>query len=551
MGAASAALPLLAAQAPVRHASGLALRPNPQATVISGSATGPLLDVNNAGSGALNVFGVLGSVSNGPYGIGLLGYGANPSSGNIGVTGLDSGPGGYGTIGYSNYSSTSNATAGTQTTGLYGVSNYGSGVVGQTQSTKTSSGGVLAGVAGIDNTDDGGFNDGVFGKTTSGAWAVEGESSDGAYGGVLGSATSGYGVEGTASIGIGVLATAATGTALFASNNSGTNPAMSVTALGASDALDVSAGSLYGIKVSGGSSPNDALYSSSSNADGVYGFTSGTTSAGVFGQSDQANDSGCNPQCNGSSGVIGVTDSDTDGFGDYEAGVLGNAYFAVLGYPANGGFSFIGTNIFGQSEISIDSAGNIITNGYITTLGATTTTVTPTSHGYYAQSYATQAMSRILEDENSAGIVNGAGMVHIDPAFTEAVGNGTYQVFLTPKGDSNGLYVTEETPTSFVVRESHGGRSTIGFDYRIVAHPYGHAAERMAVASSMEAFEPGPLRHGHASLKGLLAHVAAERSRSAAVARRASVQAKYVKRASPSQGRFSLPALDLSALTRH
>ena len=52
-------------------------------------------------------------------------------------------------------------------------------------------------------------------------------------------------------------------------------------------------------------------------------------------------------------------------------------------------------------------------------------------------------------------------------------------LFLTPKGDNKGLYVTNQAPGSFEVHEAQGGRSTIGFDYRIVAKRKGMESLRM------------------------------------------------------------------------
>jgi hypothetical protein len=44
-------------------------------------------------------------------------------------------------------------------------------------------------------------------------------------------------------------------------------------------------------------------------------------------------------------------------------------------------------------------------------------------------------------------------------------------VFLTPQGDCNGLYVAQKSSAGFEVRELRGGRSSLTFDYRIVAKP--------------------------------------------------------------------------------
>jgi hypothetical protein len=55
-----------------------------------------------------------------------------------------------------------------------------------------------------------------------------------------------------------------------------------------------------------------------------------------------------------------------------------------------------------------------------------------------------------------------------------------YHVFLTPNGDCKGLYVTKKTANSFEVRELGGGKSSIAFDYRIMARRKGYEDVRMA-----------------------------------------------------------------------
>jgi len=63
-----------------------------------------------------------------------------------------------------------------------------------------------------------------------------------------------------------------------------------------------------------------------------------------------------------------------------------------------------------------------------------------------------------------------------------------YHVFLTPKGDCKGLYVTNETSSGFEVHELGGGASSIAFDYRIVARRKGYEKIRMA--------DLGRIQHG-------------------------------------------------------
>lgn len=78
-----------------------------------------------------------------------------------------------------------------------------------------------------------------------------------------------------------------------------------------------------------------------------------------------------------------------------------------------------------------------------------------------------------MEDTGTARLVDGEGAVRFDSAFASAIdANRGYQVFLTPDGDTRGLYFAAKYTGGFVVREVERGRSSLGFDYRIVAHPH-------------------------------------------------------------------------------
>ncbi len=57
-------------------------------------------------------------------------------------------------------------------------------------------------------------------------------------------------------------------------------------------------------------------------------------------------------------------------------------------------------------------------------------------------------------------LVEGRGRVEFDPDFAAILGidDGHYHVFLTPEGDSNGLYVSSRSPTAFEVHEQQGGK---------------------------------------------------------------------------------------------
>ncbi len=61
-----------------------------------------------------------------------------------------------------------------------------------------------------------------------------------------------------------------------------------------------------------------------------------------------------------------------------------------------------------------------------------------------------------------------------------------YHVFLTPKADCKGLYIASQSATSFEVRESQHGKSTVAFDYRIVARRKGYERARLAEVGEEE-----------------------------------------------------------------
>lgn len=94
--------------------------------------------------------------------------------------------------------------------------------------------------------------------------------------------------------------------------------------------------------------------------------------------------------------------------------------------------------------------------------------------------YAMEAADNWFEDAGSAQLTNGRVTVPLDRTFAQTVnGEMDYHVFLTPNGDCEGLYVASKGAGEFEVRELHGGRSNISFDYRIMARRRGYENVRM------------------------------------------------------------------------
>jgi hypothetical protein len=84
--------------------------------------------------------------------------------------------------------------------------------------------------------------------------------------------------------------------------------------------------------------------------------------------------------------------------------------------------------------------------------------------------YAVEAPDNWFEDFGSGQLSKGSVRIDLEPTFAQTVNTDLdYHVFLTPRGECEGLYVTNLTPSGFEVRELHQGSSSTAFDYRIIA----------------------------------------------------------------------------------
>jgi hypothetical protein len=131
-------------------------------------------------------------------------------------------------------------------------------------------------------------------------------------------------------------------------------------------------------------------------------------------------------------------------------------------------------NIGSGSSCTVFASGNLVCTG-------TKSAAVPLNNGRMAALYAVEAPENWFEDFGSGKLVDGIATVALDSAYAQTVNvNVSYHVFVTPKGDCEGLYVAKETPGGFEVRELRGGKSNVDFDYRIVARRRGYEAVRLA-----------------------------------------------------------------------
>ncbi|HXW76591.1 MAG TPA: hypothetical protein VEJ20_04200 [Candidatus Eremiobacteraceae bacterium] len=406
------------------------------------STTGPIIEGVQDGSG-IGIEGV--ADTDAPAGaIGVDGFGTSTTEASVGVNGSVDGPGSTALIG------NANDTSGAASIGLEGFSANGEGVFAQsTNSDFASLRSVDANlfydvrlsdapngntVTAMLNTNSGGaaivahdtfsgasdFNAGIIGVTNNGIAGVEGFGDAAAADGVFGDGFgSDTGSEGDSSSGIGVLGSSNTG---------------------------------FGVE--GESTDSIGAEGTTSNPSA----TTDTSEAGVFGDDTSIDGGTLN------AGVSGASSSGI--------GVLATGADAMVADCASGGADeYVGKSSVGTTNFTVSCAG---------TVG----TVIVTRHDLYANATVARTTESTLEDYGQGELVNGTAIVTLDPAFSEAISDrSTYLVFLTPDGDSRGLYVAQKTLHGFVVHENEGGRSTLEFDYRIVARPAGDDRSRMALSA--------------------------------------------------------------------
>ena len=132
-----------------------------------------------------------------------------------------------------------------------------------------------------------------------------------------------------------------------------------------------------------------------------------------------------------------------------------------------------------QNVASIDNSGDLTLAGSLMQEG-TPRLRTRSASGRRVVAFGSRLAQPSVEDTGEAQLVRGEAHVKIDPSFADTIDRSAkYLVFVTPQGDSHGLYVSRLTPDGFAVFENDRGRSTLAFDYRIVAKPYDTKAMRL------------------------------------------------------------------------
>lgn len=382
--------------------------------------------------------------------------------------------------------STAACTGGTNTStgpGVAGVSSLGKGVTGTTKFASTSSTNGQFGVYGQDSSTSGTFDIGVYGLSVRGI-GVSGKSSSN-YG-VRGTSTSNFGVVGQGSRGVygtGPIGVYGTGTSRGVSGN--------VTATGATG-------------VYGASPAYIAVYGT--GAYGLYGIGTnygvlGTTTNGYGGYFSSSSFYGVRAASGSSTAIYAGSSSGfaieghTGGHvGAYITNSLGNgadiegSYIGLVARAPASGYPLTLTDSSGNNVFFVTGNGDVYYHGGLHTFAATST-------GAQALAFSPQTTRAQIQDTGTGHLVNGHAMVMLDSTFARTIDpRQTYQVFLTPDGDTRGLYVASKTPSQFVVREVQGGHGTFSFDYQITAVAVGKAAQRMTMVQPNARLLPPPTR---------------------------------------------------------
>jgi hypothetical protein len=210
------------------------------------------------------------------------------------------------------------------------------------------------------------------------------------------------------------------------------------------------------------------------NAVGVQGESD--DSVGVFGKADNG------------VGVLGRSNS-VAVFGDGSDGRIGvqgmsGAQYGVLGQVSTKAPNDDMIGVFGVAGFdekfspTIGSAGVFAGRVYVS-LGLTVGgdfvveglkgAAARHTDGTRRLLYCTESPESQFDDFGEASLVNGKADVRLDRDFAGVADTRHYHVFLTPYGDSRGLYVAARRRNGFQVREQGKGRSRVTFSYRVVA----------------------------------------------------------------------------------
>jgi hypothetical protein len=234
---------------------------------------------------------------------------------------------------------------------------------------------------------------------------------------------------------------------------------------------------------------------------GVYGWSDDTGSAGVFGWSDRVATFGTRGHSRDGVGVYGTTRDgnavigESSGGGDavwgsarggvgvhgyseesegvrgislYREGVVGTAWGSRAGVRAisSKGAGLVASSTSGNAA---EFFGPVVVVGPLVAAGPFKAAAVPHPDGTHRLTYCMESPESWFEDFGRARLSRGRAEVLLDPDFAALVRTEDFHVFLTPEGETAGLYVADRNESGFEVREQRGGDGDVPFSYRAVA----------------------------------------------------------------------------------
>jgi hypothetical protein len=307
------------------------------------------------------------------------------------------------------------------------------------------------------------------------------------------SGTFGVGVAAVSTSGYGIYAKASGANPAMIAIASGTGGAMEVDSPGAALTVNTATGPGMTVSVTG-SAPGVIAETTYQYASGQPIYAEGGTDAGYFQSLAKSGNTHV-----GGTAYLGVNAS---GIG---AAAFGNAN--TSGHPAlmatsvntgdvfraynyGDGMAFVisgsTANASGHAGAGSDVniRGDVFLHGAFFTCAGSCTELTPSgaseeiaTRAGRVRAYRAAQTEPTLEATGEGRMSAGIGYVRLDSAYAKAISPGAgYLVFVTPEGDTRGLYVSDRSSAGFGVREHGGGRSNVAFTYRIVAQPAAHQA---------------------------------------------------------------------------
>jgi hypothetical protein len=268
---------------------------------------------------------------------------------------------------------------------------------------------------------------------------------------------SGIGVQGLADQGQGVWGQSKTGAGVFGRSDDG-----NAVAAFSNNGNAVDANSSNGVGVHGISAKNHAVFGDNRGAPvtplpGALARTSGCYGATLKNR--------------GVSGVVGFEDwakNKPEAIDDFATGVFGQA-----------GLSFDRERQLTAKGFAGIFLGPVVTWGPFVNFAGPKSAAVPHPDGSHRILYCMESPESWFEDFGEAKLVKGKAAVKIDKDFAGVAKTDAYHVFLSPYGESNGLYVSRRNRNGFEVREQNGGRNTLTFSYRVVARRKDVPSERL------------------------------------------------------------------------